>query len=163
MFDVYNGDNSPETTALIESNPEKFPQPDTRNPTIQVELPDFGVKSFSGASADTGRAICAIPREQFTTDERSGTLHYESNYPVVIDLNCKDDIVLNHISCRLRNLDGKLSDLLNPTSVTLLIKEKSEASQARAFEKAMERMEGRKADRQSNRISMMNSNVISPI
>ena len=159
MYDVYNFDADPATEGIIQSQDDKHPQPDTRNPTIQIELPDFGVKSFSGASHDTGRAVCVIPREQFTTDSRTGTLHYESNYPVVIELNCKDDIVLNHISCRLRNLDGRLATVLNPTQVTLLIKDSEASVQATAYERAMERI----SEKDSNRIATMNAHSIAPI
>ena len=133
-----------------------FPQPDERSPTIQIELPDFGVKSFSGASHDTGRAVCVIPREQFKRDERTGSLIYNASYPVPIDLRCKDDIVLNHLACRLRNLDGKLSNVVNPTQVTLLIKDSEASVQSTAYERAMERV----SERDSNRIAMMNAHSI---
>lgn len=161
MFPVYNYDTAaPFINGTIESNTLKEPESDITNPTIQIELPDFNVKSFSGASSDTGRAIAVIPREQFEADERTGVLHYESNYPVVIDLNCKDHIVLNSISARLRNLNGRLANIINPTQVTILIKDKPESSQAAALESAMERVEQRKADRQSEKIAVMNTGSI---
>ena len=163
MYRVYNYDNDPASSADILPESQRATQPDVLNPTIQIELPDFNLKSFSGQSSDTGRAIAVIPREQFTTDERSGVLHYESQYPVVIDLNCKDNIVLNHLSVRMRNLNGRLATLQNPTQVTILIKEKDQPAQTVALQEAMERVERKISETQSSNIAIMNSDHISPI
>ena len=148
----------PVSTVVVLSDPEIAPIPDKYSPTIQIELPDFNIRSFSGASSDTGNAIAVIPKEQFTTDETTGTLHYESSYPVVIDLNCRSDIVMNQISVRLRTLDGRLADLLEtPTQVTILIKDKEAAAQATALAEALDRRDTQKANRQSENIAIMNT------
>jgi hypothetical protein len=148
----------PVATVAVVSDPDTAPIPDKYSPTIQIELPDFNIRSFSGASSDTGNAIAVIPKEQFTTDETTGTLHYESSYPVVIDLNCRSDIVMNQISVRLRTLDGRLADLLEtPTQVTILIKDKEAAAQATALAEALDRRDTQKANRQSENIAIMNT------
>lgn len=125
-------------------------------PTLHVELPDFNIKSWSGESSDTGRAVAVIPKEQWTTDQQTGILHYMSQYPQPIDLNLPSTKPFYELSCRLRSPDGKLADdLINPTEVCLKIGETEESRQSKVMMKAMDRLGMIIGNRQDTAISTM--------
>tara|TARA_R110002126_G_scaffold97397_2_gene226990 strand:- start:2456 stop:5635 length:3180 start_codon:yes stop_codon:yes gene_type:complete len=130
--------------------------------TIQVEIPEFNVKSWSGGSNDVGRAIGVIPAEQWSKNETltNDTLYYKSDYPKPINLNSQVSQPMYSLSCRLRDTEGKLiQDLQNPTTLTFIIKEGDESKQQRIMNKAMEHMNNTKSNNQDNRISTANENM----
>ncbi len=149
-----------ETSNTVETSAENKPLTTLSEPTLNVELPDFNIKSWSGQSSDAGRAVAVIPREQWTTDEKTGVLHYMAQYPIPIDLNLPTIKPFYELSCRLRSPDGTLADdLLNPTEVCLKIGETDESRQSRVMMKAMEHMGNMMANRQDQKISTMTTNM----
>lgn len=97
-------------------------------PTLHLELVDFNVKGANGKTGDLTKTIAVIPKEQLTTGERSGTLHYYPNFPIMIDLNMVEDKTFYDLNARLRDPDGKIAtDIRTPTEITLLFKEGEEA------------------------------------
>lgn len=121
-----------------------------------MELPDFNIKSWSGESSDSGRAVAVIPKEQWTTDESTGILHYMAQYPIPIDLNLPTVKPFYQLSARLRQPDGKLADdLLNPTELCLKIGETEESRQQKVMNKAMDRLGMMISNRQDAAISTM--------
>ena len=132
---------------------------DPAEPALHVELPDFNIKSWSGQSSDTGRAIAVIPKEQWTTDESTGVLHYQAQYPIPIDLNLPHSRPFYELSARLRQPNGQLADdLINPTEICLKIGENEESRQSRVMMKAMERMGEIISNSQDRKISAMTDN-----
>ncbi len=130
--------------------------------TIQVEVPEFNIKSWSGGSNDVGRAVGVIPAEQWdrNTDLTNDTLYYKSDYPKPVATNSQVTQPMYSLSCRLRDTEGKLiQDLKNPTTVTFMLKEGEESKQQRIMDNAMERVSAMKANNQENRISNANENM----
>lgn len=109
-----------QTTRTLKTNVGEFPATNLLEPSLMVEFPDFNIKSYSGESSDTGKAIAVIPREQWTTNEKTGTLIYVTNYPIPIDLGISNTQTINQITARLRQMDGTVADdLLHPTEITI--------------------------------------------
>jgi hypothetical protein len=130
--------------------------------TIQVEVPEFNIKSWSGGSNDVGRAVGVIPAEQWdrNTDLTNDTLYYKSDYPKPVATNSQVTQPMYSLSCRLRDTEGKLiQDLKNPTTVTFMLKEGEESKQQRIMDNAMERLSAMKANNQETRISNANENM----
>jgi len=130
--------------------------------TIQVEVPEFNIKSWSGGSNDVGRAVGVIPAEQWdkNTDLTNDTLYYKSDYPKPVATNSQVTQPMYSLSCRLRDTEGKLiQDLKNPTTVTFMLKEGEESKQQRIMDNAMERVSAMKANNQETRISNANENM----
>ena len=153
MFAAYNVE-ALATTGNFASDPNTAPIVTANQSTIQVELPNFNIKSYSGESGDRGRAIGVIPSEEFATNEDTGTLHFQSQYSRPIDLNLPFTKPFYSIECRLRNLDGTVvSNLENSTEVTLLVGETEESRQQRIMDKSMERLGSMMANRQDTKIS----------
>ena len=110
-------------------------------PSLHVELPDFNIQSWSGESGDSGKAIAVIPREQWTTDSKKGTLHWQAQYPQPIDLNLAETQTFYQLTARVREPSGELvKDLINPTELCLKIGETAESRQQRVMDKAIEKM-----------------------
>lgn len=146
----------------VSSNPNKAPDILANQGTIQVELPDFNIKSYSGQSGDRGRAIGVIPTEEFATNTNTGTLHFQANYPRPIDLNLPFLKPFYSIECRLRNLDGTVvTNLKNSTEVVLLVGESEESKQQKVMTKSMETLGGLMANQQDQKIS--SSNYAAPL
>lgn len=147
---------SGQQTNAIETADGVRPLETLNEPTLHVELPDFNIKSWSGESSDVGRAVAVIPKEQWSTDQQTGILHYMSQYPQPIDLNLTTSRPFYELSCRLRSPDGKLADdLINPTEVCLKIGETEESRQSRVMMKAMDRLGMVIGNRQDSQISNM--------
>ena len=110
-------------------------------PSLHVELPDFNIQSWSGESGDSGKAIAVIPREQWTTDSKKGTLHWQAQHPQPIDLNLAETQTFYQLTARVREPSGELvKDLINPTELCLKIGETAESRQQRVMDKAIEKM-----------------------
>ena len=159
-FPAYN--IAPAINGSVSSNPNKAPDILANQGTIQVELPDFNIKSYSGQSGDRGRAIGVIPTEEFATNTNTGTLHFQANYPRPIDLNLPFLKPFYSIECRLRNLDGTVvTNLKNSTEVVLLVGESEESKQQKVMTKSMETLGGLMANQQDQKIS--SSNYAAPL
>ena len=147
-----------QTTNPVETAADDTPFTQVTNPTLHVELPDFNIKSFSGESSDTGRAIAVIPKEQWTTDQQSGVLHYVAPYPIPIELNVASKKPFYELSSRLRQPDGKLADdLINPTQLTLRKRVSEEKRQEMALRNAMSAMREVQSNLQDQKISNFGS------
>ena len=148
-----------QATNPVETDASSVPFSQVSNPTLHVELPDFNIKSFSGESSDTGRAIAVIPKEQWTTDQQSGTLHYIAPYPIPIDINVASMKPFYELNARLRQPDGKLADdLINPTQLTLRKRVSDEKKQEMALSNALSAMRSMEANLQDQKISNFGSN-----
>ncbi len=137
-------------------------QPETSilEPSLHLELPDFNIKSYSGESGDTGRAVAVIPKEQWTTDSKTGTLQYIAPYPIPIDLRIPNYQVINEINARLRQPSGELAnDLINPTEICLRLTETYESQQQRVMNNAVSKMNSINSNLQDNKISNFNSDM----
>ena len=123
-------------------------------PSLHIELPDFNIESWSGESGDSTKSIAIIPREQWTTDAKKGTLHWQSQYPLPVELNLTETKMLYTLTARIREPSGELvKDLINPTELTLRIGETAESRQQRIMDKAFERIAGVVSNRQDALIS----------
>ncbi len=151
---------SGQQTNAISTDDDAKPNPSLSEPALHVELPDFNIKSYSGASSDTGRAIAVIPKEQWTTDEQTGVLHFQSQYPIAIDLNLPHPRPFYELTARLRQPNGQVADdLINPTEITVKIGENEESRQSRVMMKAMERLGEIVGNRQDGKISRTDDNI----
>lgn len=153
-FNVQKANNEVQTNDLV------TPETSIQEPSLHVELPDFNIRSYSGESGDTGRAIAVIPKEQWTTDAKTGTLQYVAPYPIPIDLNVQSSIVLNEINARLREPNGRIADdLINPTEICLRLTESDESKQQRVMDKAIRQLSSIQSNIQDNKISNFNNNM----
>lgn len=118
-------------------------------PNLTVELLNFNNSGRNGANGDTNKAIAVIPREQLTTGDTSGTLHYNAHFPIKIDLNVSHQQTIYSMTAVLRDSDGNIVKSLNyPTELTLLF-EKSEQTK---MEAVIERMINKMGDQQQTLI-----------
>ncbi len=118
-------------------------------PNLTVELLNFNNSGRNGANGDTNKAIAVIPREQLTTGDTSGTLHYNARFPIKIDLNVSHQQTIYSMTAVLRDSDGNIVKSLNyPTELTLLF-EKSEQTK---MEAVIERMINKMGDQQQTLI-----------
>jgi hypothetical protein len=133
-FNVYPSGNvsNPTTT-------QHRPQLTIREPNLLVELVDFNIKGYNGATGDQGKIIASIPAEELSTNSRTGTLNYFSQYPIMIDLNLVNDTILYDLNVIIRRPNGKVADDLIPkTAMTLLFKEGEETKQRRMMKEQVE-------------------------
>ncbi len=101
-------------------------------PTLLLELFDFNIQGYNGRTGDKAKVIAVIPKEELQTGDRQGVLHYYPQFPVFIDLNIPEDKTYYDLNALIRTPDGKIAnDLVNPTEITLLIKESDETKQTR--------------------------------
>ena len=124
------------------SNPTKTqhkPQLSIREPNLLVELVDFNIKGYNGTTGDRGKIIASIPAEELSTNSRTGTLNYFSQYPIMIDLNLVNDIVVYDLNVIIRRPNGQVADdLVQSTALTLLFKEGEETKQRRMLREQAE-------------------------
>ncbi len=124
------------------SNPTKSQQSpilSIREPNLLLELVDFNIKGYNGATGDQGKIIASIPAEELNTNTRTGTLNYFSQYPIMIDLNLVNDITVYDLNAVIRRPNGKIADdLLPSTSMTILFKEGEESKQKRLMKEQIE-------------------------
>ena len=133
---------------------DKTPFTGISDPSISVELVDFNISGYNGLTGDTGKQIAFIPREQLETGDSEGVLHYYSRFPIDVELNVPTERTFYSLTAMLRTSDGKMAvGLLNPTEMTLLLKEGDESKQVRVMTKAMEAMRALQSDIQTNKIS----------
>jgi len=145
-------------TNPVQTADTSAPFTDIITPSLHVELPDFNIKSYSGESSDRGKAICVIPKEQWTTDSKLGTLHYIAPYPLPIKLNVANRQPFYQISARIRQPDGKLADdLINPSQITLKLDRSAEAKQEDALKGALRMFQSVNANNQDSKISNFGS------
>jgi hypothetical protein len=150
---IYNK-RTPAVSHGAESNTELAPELTGNRGTIQVEIPEFNIESWSGRSSDKGRAVGVIPTAEWTTGDITGSLHYQSQYARPIDLNLPFIKPFYSLQCRLRNLDGTVvQGLDNSTEVVLMVGTTEESKQARVMNKAMDRLANLVANRQEAKIS----------
>ena len=147
-------------TNNIITDDTRVPETSLLEPSLHVELPDFNIKSYSGESGDTGRAVAVIPKEQWTTDSQTGTLQYVAPYPIPINLRIPHPMVINELTARLRQPSGELAnDLINPTEICLRLTESYETQQQRIMNNALERLNGIRSNNQDNKISNFNNDM----
>ena len=121
-------------------------------PNLYVELPDFNIRSYHGATADLGKCIAAVPREELASRANEGILSYSASYPRPIKLNVDNDLHLYQIRARIRNADGTINEsLLSPTSIVLYVTEPD----AR-LDRVLQKLDGQHANRQDAKIGMPN-------
>jgi hypothetical protein len=110
-----------------------------REPNLLVELVDFNIKGYNGATGDRGKIISSIPAEELNTNTRTGTLNYFSQYPIMIDLNLVNDIIVYDLNVIIRRPNGQIADdLIGKTAITLLFKEGEESKQRRMLREQAE-------------------------
>ncbi len=110
-----------------------------REPNLLVELVDFNIKGYNGATGDRGKIIASIPAEELSTNSRTGTLNYFSQYPIMIDLNLVNDTIVYDLNVIIRRPNGRVADDLIPkTAMTLLFKEGEETKQRRMMKEQVE-------------------------
>jgi hypothetical protein len=146
------------STVAVHNPPQSTHTPVTSmiEPSLSVELQDFNCRGHNGYTGDANKAIAIIPKEELFTNEKTGVLHYYSQFPIDIDLKIPQDQILYSLTASLRLMNGTLAnDLLNPTTMTLLHKESEENKQTRILEKALSRIQGFQSDVQQNQISTM--------
>lgn len=156
---AYTFQSGKETNAVSTAD-TRNPETSLLEPSLHLELPDFNIKSFNGESGDTGRAVAVIPKEQWTTDSKTGTLQYVAPYPIPIDLRIPNYQVINEINARLRMPSGELAnDLINPTEICLRLTETYESTQQRVMNNAINRMNSINSNVQDSKISNFNNGM----
>ncbi len=128
-------------------------------PSLFLELMDFNIRGHNGKTGDNCKVIAVIPKEELQTGNNQGVLHYYPNFPVFIDLNIPEDKVYYDLNALLRTPDGTIAnDLINPTEITLLIRESEESRQERLMRKQAEIISTAVANRNETKINQIGVN-----
>ena len=107
------------TTGPIISN-------DYLNENINVQLPDFPIRSFNGLLGQPENCVAIVPAEQIKTDAVTGRLYHAAEIPNKINMNNNGQQLVNHVRVRLTTPEGQpVTNLLHPTSIVLKIDDKS--------------------------------------
>lgn len=112
-------------------------------PSIVLELPDFNIKSYSGDSSDSGRALAVIPSDEWNqqVDNRSDTVFYSSKYSQPIKLNLPSERTFYEIAVRLRLTNGLLARGFSKlTSLCLRLDTTEESKQRKALQNMVQLM-----------------------
>lgn len=124
------------------SNPtssQDKPTIEIREPNLLVELVDFNIKGYNGATGDRVKIIASVPSEEMNTNTRTGSLNYLSQYPIMIDLNLANDIIVYDLNVIIRKSNGQIvDDLVGTTAITLLFKEGNESKERRLMREQAE-------------------------
>lgn len=152
---LYNFVNGQTTNSVVSTN---NPITNIAEPTLSLELPDFNIKGANGNTGDSMRVIAVVPKEELSTNEKTGTLHYYPAFPVMIDLNLPQEQIFYDLNAILRLPDGKVAnDLINPTEITLLFKEGEESKQRRMMKEQVALMSSMMGNKQSAMIGGIGS------
>jgi hypothetical protein len=128
-------------------------------PSLLLELFDFNIKGANGKTGDTSKVIAVIPKEELQTGNRQGVLHYYPNFPVFIDLNIPETKTYYDLNALLRTPDGTIAnDLINPTEITLLIREGEETRQRRLMVESADLIASAVANRNATKINQVGVN-----
>ena len=122
-------------TITTPGNPftHKFTRPSQEidEASYHIEIQELAVKSHNGFSTDIGKDIMVIPREQLQTGHIAGSLTWNSQYRIPVDLHNIDVMHLNSLTTYIRDSDGKFSEgLEKPTQLTIKISEKQDFSKS---------------------------------
>lgn len=130
------------------------PQEETDKPELLVSLPQFPIKSWNGASTDTGKVIHVVPGEELHTTQTTGELFYAAPFKIPIDLRIQHSQVMYELTALITNSDGTMNQgMRHPTNITLLIEPSPESKLAEAMTKAMNNREGQLSNAQSAQIA----------
>ena len=130
-----------------------------REPNLLLELVDFNIKGYNGATGDRGKIIASIPSEELNTNTRTGTLNYFSQYPIMIDMNLAHNTTVYDLNVILRRPNGKIADDLIPsTSMTLLLKEGEETKQKRLMKEQIELIASTMSNKNGSKINSIGMN-----
>ena len=83
------------TTGPIISN-------DYLNENINVQLPDFPIRSFNGLLGQPENCVAIVPAEQIKTDAVTGRLYHAAEIPNKINMNNNGQQLVNHVRVRLQ-------------------------------------------------------------
>jgi len=103
---------------------------------IHISIPELsGVKSFEGESNNTAKTIKVLPKNEFTSNDDTGSMTYSANYEDYIDINNADHLQLNELTVQVRNPDGTMAISLQPTTrATIKIRENPSVQENKRFE-----------------------------
>lgn len=150
-FNVYASGNVSNPTTTQHS-----PILTIREPNLLIELVDFNIKGYNGATGDQGKIIASIPAEEFGTNTRTGTLNYFAQFPIMIDLNLVHDITVYDLNLVIRRPNGQIADDLLPvTNCTLLFKESDETKQRRIMKEQTELIASTLSNMNQNKIDII--------
>ena len=98
---------------------------DYLNENINVQLPDFPIRSFNGLLGQPENCVAIVPAEQIKTDAVTGRLYHAAEIPNKINMNNNGQQLVNHVRVRLTTPEGQpVTNLLHPTSIVLKIDDK---------------------------------------
>jgi len=124
-----------------------------REPNLMVELSDFNIEGHNGDTSDKAKLIAVIPSEELNTNSKTGTMNYYPHFPIFIDLNLAHDRTVYDLNATLRSPEGKVvEDLINPTTLTLLLRDGEETRQERMALKIAENLRSTEAGIQQIKI-----------
>lgn len=90
--------------------------------SIKIELDNINLDSYDSYSKSKRNILACIPKIQYTNDS-SGDITYQTDYPLFLDINNTKRIILNNIKVSILNYKDEYQ-LLSPntTDITLIIK-----------------------------------------
>ena len=148
---------SGQTSNPIESS--KPPVDNISEPSLLLELFDFNITGHNGNTGDRSKVIAVIPKEELTSGATKGVLHYYPNFPVFIDLNMPEDKTFYDLNALLRAPDGTIAnDLVNPTEITLMIRESEETRQRKLMVEQAEILASVMTNRNEAKINQLGVN-----
>ncbi len=84
---------------------------------IHISIPELsGVKSFEGEANNTAKTIKILPKNEFTSNDDTGSMTFTANYEDYIDINNAEELAINELSVQVRNPDGTMATNLQPTT-----------------------------------------------
>jgi hypothetical protein len=129
---------------------------DIDEPSLTVELPDFNIKSYNGATGDIIKAVSVVPKERLSEGKSFGTLHYAQQFPLPIDLNLSHEQNINQIRVRVRDSQGvEVKGLRSPTNLVLYLENNNQSPQ----DALLEKMESIMGNRQEQMIDRNNNEI----
>lgn len=103
---------------------------------IHISIPELpNVKSFEGENNNTGKTIKVLPKNEFTSNDDTGSMTFTANYEDYIDINNADELRLNELTVQVRNPDGTMANSLQPTTrATIKIRENPSVQEDKRLE-----------------------------
>ena len=94
-------------------------------PNIIVEIPELKTQSYNSVNQEKNNAIAFLPSVEFATNQDTGFIHHQSQYDIESDINVPNDIVINQLTAKITDDNGRIlsTQLSHPTEMVIQIKD----------------------------------------
>ena len=94
-------------------------------PNIIVEIPELKTNAYNSVNQEKNNAIAYLPSVEFATNQDTGFIHHQSQYDIESDINVPNDIVINQLTAKITDDNGRIlsTQLSHPTEMVIQIKD----------------------------------------